>query len=138
MLDIDGSLIVVFAIVWILLFILKRLYFNPVTNLVNNRDKELESNLKISRDALDSHDHNISEIEQKLKQAQAAARETKGRFVSEGQREKEKIIAEMAREARLRIEKAREELDEQLESLKQEIEVESETLSEKIEQRLLN
>jgi F-type H+-transporting ATPase subunit b len=138
MLDIDGSLFVVFAIVWILLTILKKLYFKPVKTIVDKRDNEVEDNLKVSQDALDNHEKNIIEIEQKLKAARAAARETKLNFISEAQREKEKIVAEMAMESRLRVNKAKEELEDQLESLKQELEAESKILSVKIEQRLLD
>jgi F0F1-type ATP synthase membrane subunit b/b' len=138
MLNLDVSLFVVFAIVWILLFILKKLYFTPVTNLVNSRDGEVESNLKVSQDALNNHENNIVEIEQRLKTARAAARETKGEFVSEAQKEKDKIVAEMVKESRLRVDKANEELAEQLESIKLELEAESKVLSEKIEQRLLD
>jgi F0F1-type ATP synthase membrane subunit b/b' len=138
MLNLDVSLFVVFAIVWILLFILKKLYFNPVTDLISSRDNEVESNLKISQDSLDSHEKNIVEIEQKLKTARAAARETKGTFISEAQKEKDNIVAEMIRESRLRVDKANEELAAQLEGIKQELEAESEILSEKIEQRLLD
>jgi F-type H+-transporting ATPase subunit b len=138
MLNIDVSLLVVFAIVWILLFFLKKLYFNPVTNLVDSRDNEVDNNLKVSRDALDSHDKNIEEIEQKLKAARAAARERKGTFLSEGQEEKEKIVAAMARESRMRVDKIREELEEQVESIKHDLEAESQNLSEIIEQRLLD
>jgi F0F1-type ATP synthase membrane subunit b/b' len=138
MLDLDASLFVVFAVVWILLFVLKKLYFNPVTNLVSNRDSEVEDNLRISQDSLDNHEKNIAEIEQRLKKARAAAREIKGTFVSEAQSEKDKIVAEIARESRLRVGKAKEEIAGQLESLKQELEAESRVLSEKIEQRLLD
>lgn len=138
MLDIDASLFVVFAIIWILLAILKKLYFNPVTNLVDSRDSEVEGNLKVGQDALEKHGKNIVDIEQRLKTARAAARETRGRFVSEAQREKEKIIAEISQESRVRMNEAKSELDEQIESLKQELETESEILSEKIEQRLLD
>ncbi|MFC2165336.1 hypothetical protein ACFLT2_10110 [Acidobacteriota bacterium] len=138
MLNIDGSLFVVFAIVWILLVILKKLYFKPVKTVVDSRDNEVEGNLKFSQDALDSHEKNIVEIEQKLKAARAAARATKLNFVSEAQKEKEKIVAEMAKESRLRVNEAKEELEDQLESLKQELEAESKILSVKIEQRLLD
>ena len=138
MLNLDISLFVVFAIVWILLFILNKLYFTPVTNLVNSRDNEVEGNLKVSQDALADHEKNIVEIEQRLKKARAAARATKGEFISEAQKEKDKIVAAMAKESRLRVDKANEELAEQLERIKQELEAESEILSEKIEQRLLD
>ena len=138
MLDIDGSLFVVFAIVWILLAILKKLYFKPVKTIVDSRDNEVEGNLKISREALDNHEKNIVEIEQKLKEARAAARETRLNFVSEAQKEKDKIVAEMAKESRVRVNKAKEELVDQIERLKQELMAESKILSEKIEQRLLN
>lgn len=138
MLEIDGSLFVVFAIVWILLAVLKKLYFKPVKSIVDTRNNEVEGNLKISQDALENHEKNIAEIEQKLKAARAAARVTKLNFISEAQKEKEKIVAEMAKESRMRVNKAKEELDAQLESLKQELEAESKILSVKIEKRLLD
>lgn len=138
MLDINASLLIVFAIVWILLIILKKLYFNPVRNLVSDRDNEVEDNLKFSQDALDNHDKNVVEIEQRLKTARAAGRVTKGKFVSEAQGEKERIVAEMAKESRKSVNKAKEELSDQLESIKQELEAESQMLSEQIEQRLLD
>ncbi len=137
MLDIDGSLLVVFAIVWILLVILKKLYFKPVTNIVDSRDNEVDGNLRVSQDALCNHEKNIVEIEQKLKRARAAARETKVRFVSGAQKEKEEIVAEISKESRLRVDKAKDELEDQIESLKQELDAESKILSVKIEQRLL-
>ncbi len=138
MLDIDASLFVVFAIIWILLAILKKLYFNPVTNLVDSRDSEVDGNLKVSQDALEKHGKNIIDIEQRLKTARAAAREIRGRFISEAQKEKEKIVADISQGSRVRMNEAKSELDEQMESLKRELEAESEILSEKIEQRLLD
>jgi F-type H+-transporting ATPase subunit b len=138
MLDIDGSLFVVFAIVWILLAILNKLYFKPVKTIVDRRNNEIEGNLKACRETLDDHEKNIVEIEQKLKEARVSARETKSNFISEAQKEKERIVAEMANESRMRVSKAKEELAGQIERIKQELMAESKILSERIEQRLLD
>jgi F0F1-type ATP synthase membrane subunit b/b' len=44
MLSLDGNVIVVFLIVWILFFVLTRLFFNPVRRVRNAREKAIREN----------------------------------------------------------------------------------------------
>jgi len=138
MLKIDLSLLVVFAIVWILLAFLKKVLFNPLTEIMDSRNSTVQNNLHTADEAADAQEKILQEIEGKLKAARTATREIKEGFVTEALKKKEEMMAEISRDCRRQVDEARKQLEEQMEDLKRELELESSMLSEKIEQRLLH
>ncbi|OGD25380.1 MAG: hypothetical protein A2Y56_15325, partial [Candidatus Aminicenantes bacterium RBG_13_63_10] len=73
MLNIDASFLVVFAIVWILAFILKKIFFGPVKAVRDKRQEALGRDREAARLALENFDRTVAGLEQSLKTARTQA-----------------------------------------------------------------
>jgi F-type H+-transporting ATPase subunit b len=138
MLSIDFGLIVIFAIVWILVLVLNKVYFRPVLRIMGKRDRVIGRDRTAAREAMEKYEEGVARIEGALKSARLSARETRERFEREAQKEKEAILAEVSHECRTQVEQAKKELGEKVEQLKKELEPQGQELAEKIEKRLLH
>lgn len=138
MLSIDISLVVIFAIVWILVVVLSKVYFNPLRRVMSQRDGQIQQDQDAARDALDKYARVIQRIEEEISAAKATARETREEWASEAQKEKENMIEEVSRDCRLQVQKAHREMDERIRHLKKELGPQSHDLAEKIAKRLLS
>jgi F0F1-type ATP synthase membrane subunit b/b' len=138
MLSINGNVIVVFLIVWLLVFVLTRLFFNPVRRVRDERKKEIQGNREAYEEALASHRNSVQEIEQALKQAKAAAESAGETLMAEGLKEKNRMLGEISAEYKRQVEKARLDLDQTIVGLKQKLEAEASALAETIEKKFLN
>jgi F-type H+-transporting ATPase subunit b len=137
MLSIDVSLIVVFFIVWILVAVLTKAFFNPLRKVMGEREAKIQGNRKSTEDTLRTFEEEFHRIEEKLEEARAEAQSLKEKLQQEGFREKEKILEETNRDCRSQVETAKETLEKQISSLKKKLESQSEGLAERIEKRLL-
>jgi F0F1-type ATP synthase membrane subunit b/b' len=138
MLAVDATLLIVFFIVWILLFLLKKVFFNPIRNIMARRDETIGSDLKATEDAKIHYETNIRKIEDSLKAARLAAKEKQEQFTADALKEKERMLSEIGQECRAKIDEAKEQLEKKVEELKKDLAAESQVLSEKIEKRLLD
>ena len=138
MLQIDGTFLVVFAIVWILLFVLSRIFWNPMSRLVRDREAKVEGDRTSARKGLDEYEQGLRKIEATLKSARLAAEKTREDIEAEAIREKSRILAEAGAAAKAEIEKARAALAGEISRLKGELEAEAVRLAGEIEKRLLN
>jgi len=137
MLSLDANLIVVFLIVWGLILVLSKLFFNPVRRVRNGRDSAILENRKSGRQALDSYDQSIREIETALKQAKAAAETARAYLADEALKEKARMISTVSAECKNQVETARSDLDRTVRELKEKLEAEASALAERIEKKLL-
>jgi len=137
MLSFDASIIIVFLIVWILLVVLTKIFFNPLRKTVGDREAKINHNREAAKKAVESYEQIISKIEESIKATKANARATQERFERESLKEKERMLAEISEECKSKIKQTKEDLEKQLESLKKDLESRSGLLAEKIEQRLL-
>ncbi len=137
MLSVDGNLIIVFILIWVLLVILTKIFFNPVRKVMRKRDKGIKKDRKAGEEAVEKYEEMIRKIEEDIRSARASAYKAREKFEKEAGKEKERMLTEVSGECRAQIEQAGKELNEQLDSLKAEIKSESRVLAEKIEQRLL-
>ncbi len=138
MLSIDISLIVVFFIVWILLFVLKKVFFMPLTSVMENRDSEIGDNQRSAQEANNDYEQVVQKIEEELKSTREAARKSKIKLQSEALKEKEKVLAEVSKECRGQVQDAKAKLEKKIEVLKKDLESQSEVFAEKIEKRILH
>lgn len=138
MLSIDVSLIVIFMIVWILVGVLSKVYYNPMRKIMSKRDTEIEKNKKASQEALERCETALQKIEQDMKSAKAAARSIREGLEKEALKEKERMLQEISQECRSQVQKAKKELDEQTKRLKKELEPQSTQLAERIEKKILH
>ena len=137
MLSIDASLIVIFLIVWVLVFVLSRLFFHPLQKVTQEREDKVQGNREACEKSTEVYEKTVYEIEEWLKSAKALCEQTKERFEREALKERERMLAEINTEYRRQVEKARKQLEKQTKSLKRELDAEAIHLAERIEQKVL-
>ena len=94
MLSLDANVVVVFAIVWILVFILTKLFFNPVRRVRDRRESGLAADRKARQQALEGYEKSLAEIESALKDAKAAAEAARARLEQDALKERNQLLAE--------------------------------------------
>jgi len=137
MLSIDASVIVIFFLVWILLYILTKIFFNPLRKVMRERDKKILDNRQSAEKAFEKYEQSIREIEEKLKNARIASYATRDQFENDAVKEKERLISEVADEVRAQVDGAKIEMDERIAKLKKDLDKISQTLAKDIEKKIL-
>ncbi|MBD3413041.1 MAG: hypothetical protein GF421_01245 [Candidatus Aminicenantes bacterium] len=137
MLSVDLSLIVVFVIIWILLAVLTKIYFNPVRDIMDKRHSQITGDEKAHKDAEEKYEKALEKIEAELKAAQKSSVEIREQFQEEALKEKEKMLTDISSECSAQVKGAREALDQQIEELKKKIEKETEDWAKEIEKKML-
>jgi len=137
MLQIDVSLIVVFLIVWVLVFFLSRLFFNPLRKIMQERNDKVQGGSEAHRKSTETYEQTVNEIEESLKSARALSRQAKENIEREAAAERERLLAEISKESRHKVEEAKKQLEKQIIGLKRKLESEASGLAERIERRLL-
>jgi len=138
MLQIDATFLVIFAIIWILLFVLTRVFWNPMTRLVKDREAQVQGDTDAAREGLNDYEQSLQEIERTMKKARLAAEKARETLEAEALKEKSRILAEAGAAAKAEIEKARAALEDEIARLKRELGSEAVRLAGEIEKRLLN
>lgn len=138
MLSLDANVIVVFLTVWILVFVLTKLFFNPIRRIRDKREERIQGNKRTYEKAIESCEKGVQEIELTIKKAKAEAESARDALAVEAQKEKGRLVAEISAECKSQVEQARGDLDRTMQGLKEKLEAEAADLAERIEKKLLN
>lgn len=138
MLDIDISLVVIFAIVWILLFVLKKIFFNPMQKIRDKRNALIKKNEMATAKYLEDYEHTLATIEEQMKKARLDASTFRSALEKDAQIKREELIADVSKESKKLVEQSKAELEAQMKTLFKEMEAKSEILAKDIEKRLLH
>ncbi len=138
MLQIDPSIILVIAIVWVLVLVLTKTVFNPIRRVMRDRDEGLATDREAGERAEQEYTSSLQQIEEDVKKARAAAYAIQDSLEKEALIEKEKMLAEVSKECRAQVDEARHELQKQVKDLKSDLKQESARMAEKIEEKLLS
>jgi len=138
MLSIDASVIVIFVIIWVLVYVLSKKFFNPVRSVMAEREAKIQKNRESCEKVLKDYEQSINEIEENLRTAKATSDATREKFEEEAFLEKTRFLEEINSECRSQVKRARERLKKQIKSLEKELESEAKILAERIEQKLLH
>lgn len=138
MLDIDISSVVIFAIIWILLFVLKKVFFNPLQKVRAERDALINQNKMAAAKSKEDYEQTLSEIEEQIKKARMDAVNSRNKLEKDAQEKKEELIADVSKESKKMVEKGKADLEEQMKILFKEMEAKSGTFAKNIEKRLLH
>ncbi len=139
MLDIDfAAVAIVFILVWSLIFVLRRVFFNPIDRVRSERQALLGGDRDAFRNASDAHENSLKTIEATLKSAKSAAEAIRAGLEAEAFQENGRIVSSVSGEYRSQVLRARQELDEKIKDLKKEMEARADEFAETIEKRLLN
>ncbi len=137
MIDIDASFIAIFIIVWIVVFVLSRLFFNPLRKIMEEREAKVKGRQEAFQESTEVYEQTVCKIEERLKSARILSEQTKDNLKHEALKERECMLEEISTESRSQVEKAQEKLKKQTTSLRRELDVEAMLLAESIEQKLL-
>ena len=138
MLEIDGTVVITFAVLWILVLILNKIFFKPLQKVRADRDSLLRGDRDGARAAVEACASSLQGVDQALRDARKAAERLRSELEVEAIREKSRLLAEAGAAAKEEIEKARGEIEGQISGLKAELRVQAEDLAERIERRLLS
>lgn len=138
MLSINLNVIIIFLLVWVLLFVLSKLFYNPIQRTMDKRNLQIDENHKAKDKEWEKHEQTLRQIEANLKKAKEESQQTREKFKEEALKEKERMIEEITHECRNQVEQAKKEMDKNKATLKEKLKSESEDLAEKIERKLLH
>ncbi|NIM90283.1 MAG: hypothetical protein GTO17_04965 [Candidatus Aminicenantes bacterium] len=138
MLSLDYSAIVIFISVWVLVYVLNRVFFKRVRKVMTERETKIQKNQESQQKAIEAYEQSINQIEENLKAARAISDRTREELEKEALQEKNRLLEEISLECRSQVEKASQRLEEQMKKLKKRLGKESEDLAERIEERLLH
>ena len=137
MLSLNATVLVVFAIVWILVLILTRIFFKPVLRVLDERAARIAKDKEAAESAREAYEADLKRIEDGLKEARAVADAIRGNAETEALKEKSRLVREVQAEGRAEVEKAKAELLRQTETLKKELDERTEEIAGTIEKRIL-
>jgi F-type H+-transporting ATPase subunit b len=137
MLQIDATVLVVFAIVWILVIILSRIFFKPVLRILDERAARIARDKAGAGGALKAYEEDLKRIEDGLKEARAAAEALRSTAETDALRDKSRLVREVQAEGRAEVERAKAELLAEMETLKKELDKRAGEIAETIEKRIL-
>ncbi len=137
MLSINATALVVFAVVWILVIVLTRLFFKPVLRILDERAGRIARDKAAADEARKAYEADLKRIEDGLKEARAAAEAIRNAAETEALKDKSRLVREVQAEGRAEVEKAKAELLREVETLKKELDKHTEEIAESIEKRIL-
>ncbi len=138
MLDINVTVLIVFALVWILVLILSRVFFKPLSRLRREREARLAGDREETRRTLETYQKEVRAVEESLAAARAEAARLREEAEGEALKEKARLLQEVADERRAQVEKARQELAVEVERLKKELDAKTAELAGELERKVLN
>jgi len=137
MLQIDATALVVFAIVWILVIVLTRVFFKPILRILDERAARIARDKAGADGALKAYEDDLKRIEEGLKEARAAADGIRSAAETEALKDKSRLVREVQAEGRAEVEKAKAELRRETETLKSDLDKRTEEIAATIEKRVL-
>jgi F-type H+-transporting ATPase subunit b len=137
MLSINATALVVFAVVWILVIVLTRLFFKPVLRVLDERAGRIARDNAAADEARKAYEADLKRIEDGLKEARAAADAIITTAETEALKDKSRLVREVQAEGRAEVERAKAELQREMETLKKELDKRTVEIAESIEKRIL-
>ncbi|MBN2265777.1 MAG: ATP synthase F0 subunit B, partial [Candidatus Aminicenantes bacterium] len=137
MLQIDATALIVFAVVWILVVVLTRIFFKPIMRILDERAARIAKDKAGADGALKAYESDLKRIEDGLKEARAAAEASRSGAEAEALKDKSRLVREVQAEGRAEVEKAKAELLREMEKLKKDLDKRTEEIAETIEKRIL-
>jgi len=138
MLNIDLTFLVIFFLIWILVFILSRVFWKPMVRTIEERNARIKGDQTAAQASLTTYEQSLEAIGKTIKSAKKDAERVRAELEVEALKEKSRLLAEVGAASKDEIDRARAKLQEEISRLKADLQTEAERLSERIEERLLN
>ncbi len=137
MISLDGSLFVVFFLVWGLFLLYKKMFFSPLVKVIKEREEFIEKNLKEKENNEKEVERKLSLIEEKLSLAREEAKNIRQNSRDKTMAYYTESIRKASEESKIRVEKVRNEVNALLPELKKQIERDVKEIAELIVEKVL-
>lgn len=138
MLEINASMLLIALLVWILMHILKKLFFVPVSSIINQR-YELTTGTKLEAEKINQQAQQLlDEYQQKIRKAKIQINENIKKQINSLQQEKYTNIKKAKTELDKMINKTASELNEFINNITPELKKESITIAALISKQILS
>ncbi len=137
-LSIDGSFLVVFISIFVLIFILNRTLFKPINQVLDERERLGAGRMSEARQLLAQYDDRLSRYEQQIQAARAEAYQFMEAQRREAQADRAEMIAQVKSETAVQIAAAREDISKQANAAKANLEGEARAMAAVISTQILN
>ncbi|HPW16944.1 MAG TPA: ATP synthase F0 subunit B [Candidatus Aminicenantes bacterium] len=138
MLQIDATALVVFAVVWVLVVVLGRIFFKPVMRTLDERAARIARDKAAAAGSEESYEQDLRRLEDGLKEARAAADGIRAAAETEALKEKSRLVREVQAEGRAEVERAKAELQRETDELRKELERRVAEIAGSIERKVLD
>ncbi len=137
MLQIDATALIVFAVVWVLVIVLTRLFFKPILRVLDERATRIARDKAGADGALKAYEDDLKRIEEGLKEARAAADGLRTAAETEALKDRTRLVREVRAEGRAEVERAKAELRREMDAVKSDLDRRTEEIAAAIEKRIL-
>ncbi|MEP7337190.1 MAG: ATP synthase F0 subunit B [Acidobacteriota bacterium] len=137
-LSIDGSFLVVFISIFLLIFILNRTLFKPINQVLDERERLGAGRMSEARQLLAKYDERLTRYEQQLQAARGEAYQHMEAQRREALTVRQQVLAQVKAETAAQIAAAREDIAKQTESAKQNLEGEARAMASVISSQILH
>ena len=137
MLNLDSSLLVIIALVWILMLILDRVYFKPVKDVIIKREGKISLESGQIEKMIQEIEEKTGRVENILSEAKWDAAALKEELIQEGEEIKEKIRIDTREESEQVFVKKMKELDREILAAREKLEKEIDLFSQKIREKFI-
>jgi F-type H+-transporting ATPase subunit b len=138
MLEIDATVLVTFILVWILVFVLSRVFWKPLGKVMSERDQQLQGDRAAAKSGLDAVALSIQKADRTIKAARIEAERLRSDIEAEALKDKAALLAEAGAAAKSEVGRARATLEAEVERLKEELRARTGDLAVRIEKKLLS
>jgi len=133
----DLSIVLVMILVWSLYFVLKRSFFNPINQILIERDAAINAAQQEARGKLAEFDRKARAYQDSLKVARLESYRQQENFRAEALRERSQVVAEARKQAELIINSAKREILAQVTTAKQTLEADIDNIANGIVRTIL-
>ena len=132
MLDLDISVLVVLLLVWGLMFVLDKLFYKPIGNIVNTRDKKNTADVGRLEELSVGIEEKTRVVEEKLRQARRESMKIKEELIAKGEEVRDKMVSEARDKSKTMLTESIQRLDAEISAAEKKLEGEVQEFSRKI------
>ena len=137
-LSIDGSFLVVFISIFVLIFILNRTLFKPINQVLDERERLGAGRMTEARQLMAQYEDRLGKYEQQVQSARAEAYQFMETQRREAQASRTEMLAQVKAETAKHVAAAREDISKQTEAAKANLEGEARAMAAVISSQILH
>ncbi len=128
------QLVLVACLIWALMFVLNKIYFKPVGNVIDEREAKIDKENALIESMTNEIENKTQHIEKVLKEAKKEASSIKEDLIKKGETLREQLITDARNESKETLDAKLLELDKEIADAEQNLEQQISVFSDKIKE----